>query len=226
MLPNNEATDENITNASSVSARVCLCRNQAPSAFGTNTRVIDSTSCLPSIESESTPAACTTAHRGPCAERTRSSICTTCFSSPVSQRSSTTFTPDARSDSRRASSPWPSYLILPERDASTTHFAPCSTNASAVTMPRPPRPPVTSTAPLPDQRGDTDGVGSTRTTTFPMFLPPCRVRNASTSSPRISNTFIGSGRAFLASMWPARSRSIGTSFSGSEGSSSFSECVS
>mmetsp|Transcript_19754 Transcript_19754/g.39169 ORF Transcript_19754/g.39169 Transcript_19754/m.39169 type:complete len:212 (+) Transcript_19754:347-982(+) len=210
-------------NVSSLSPSVCLCRNHAPSAFGVNTHRIDSSVCFPIIESDNTPAACTNARSGPCSLRTRSSNAATCASSPVSHRSSTTFTPKDRRASSRASKPWPSCLTLPERDASTTHLTPISTNVSAVTMPRPPKPPVTNTEPSPLQSADLRGVGSTRTTTLPTFLPLCNERKASTSSPRISNTFIGSGRAFFASMWPASPRSIGTSFPGSDGNSSFRE---
>ena len=157
----------------------CLCRSHAPSALGAHTCRIDPVSKLANSPSANTPDACSTPPIDPCIAFVRSHSLSTWVSNPASHRSSATQPWNApRTASSRSTRPWSRYLIRPERDARTTRCAtPASASASAETMPRPPRPPVTSNELCVSPSHDSDESrrpGATFTTALPTARPLCR----------------------------------------------------
>mmetsp|Transcript_29329 Transcript_29329/g.67515 ORF Transcript_29329/g.67515 Transcript_29329/m.67515 type:complete len:231 (+) Transcript_29329:757-1449(+) len=132
---------------------VCLCISQAPYAFGCQTYRNVSTVCVIMNLSSKVPAACIMLLTGACFFRTSSSSSIMDCSWVVSHFASTTSAPARPSASSLSPKPWLSRVIFPERLQSTMHRPPASTKDSAVTTPRPPKPPVITHAPSKQSAG-------------------------------------------------------------------------
>mmetsp|Transcript_91425 Transcript_91425/g.295788 ORF Transcript_91425/g.295788 Transcript_91425/m.295788 type:complete len:248 (+) Transcript_91425:595-1338(+) len=167
----------------------CLCRNQAPSAFGAKLLRMESASWRMNILSSKIPAACTMMRKGPALRlRTRSSRDSTCFSLDVSHCSWMILAPVPMSASSRSAKPWPSLATPPEREQSTTVRTPASTKASAVTMPSPPRPPVTTATPFSEPHRNLGAGWPARS----RFRAERRIRGQNRTPPRYATSMVPS----------------------------------
>eukprot|EP00962_Isochrysis_galbana_P061130 scaffold36275_cov154-Isochrysis_galbana.AAC.38 len=175
--------EEKRTHASSAEEAAAKCKLHPPKALGAYTRLIVLAVCVRRRPSLSTPAACHTparrvlpsARTAPIMRRVSTSSAASHLTTRTSQCASFfSFSPSAAA-------------TLPPRAASTTDAAPFSPTQRPVSRPRPPVPPESTCL----ARGGMCELTGMRTTTLPVFVPPCNVRNAARSLRSISKTWSG-----------------------------------
>ncbi len=153
------------------------CKYHAPSAFAANTSRKRSPVNEPITPSSSTPAACTTPHKG-CSSPTDPNNPSNSPRTPTSHATTSTTAPKPSNSTRNPSTPSPP----PPRPTNNKRRTPCSTTKCRATKPpNTPVPPVTNTVPSSAARSFGSSARATARVTRGARISPARI--ASCDSP-------------------------------------------